>query len=213
MADYDATNSKVSEERMEEWRQRELTGNLKEDRIPGVGEATIAKLEASEQTNSTFRLIGTYLSLFTEEQTTLGCANEFKKVLQEAGTPAGFQDTVVTAIVEKIMAGFRVPMKMDEDRLSSSRMSHADIEAFLAKDLTGSLADDFKGISEKTAGNMASDGGIENSWMFFSMALTSEDANDFETTIKEFGIAGGWSATVVHQVVEKLAAGLTLPYR
>jgi len=42
--------------------------------------------------------------------------------------------------------------------------------------------------------------------------MTSEDADDFEATIKECGVAGGWSATVVHQVVEKLAAGITLEY-
>ena len=31
-------------------------------------------------------------------------------------------------------------------------------------------------------------------------------------TIKNFGVNAGWAATVVHQVVEKLSNGLTLPY-
>jgi len=211
-AEFDAANSKVSEERMEEWRGRDLTGDLEGDAIPGVGPATIEKFKANEETKSTYRLIGSYFSGITEGETTLGAAQKFKDLLEEHGTPKQYQDTVVTAIVEKILAGFRITMQMDEARLSSSRMSHADVEAFLAKELTGNLAKDFKGISEATAKKMNEDGGVANTWMFFALALQSENADDFEATIKDFGIAGGWSATVVHQVVEKLAAGLQLPY-
>lgn len=91
-------------------------------------------------------------------------------------------------------------------------MTHAEIEAFLAKDLTGDLAKDFKGISEAAAGKINDSLGCANSWMFFGIALTSDDANDFESTCKEGGVAASYSATVVHQVVEKLAAGVKLPF-
>jgi hypothetical protein len=209
-APHDPSNSKVGEDRMEEWRKLEITGVLADDAIPGVGQATIDKMMENPATDSTYKLFAAYLGKMTPGQTVLGAAQEFKNDLGELGTPAQFQDTVVTAIVEKLMAGFRVPMKMDEARLSSSRMSHADMEAFLTKDLTGNLAEDFKGISDASCKKLADEGGVESTWMFFAMALGSADANDFETTIKECGVAGGWSATVVHQVVEKLASGIPL---
>lgn len=211
-AEYTPTKSAVSEERMDEWRARELTGDLERDAVPGIGPATIAKLKGNEETKTTFRLMGAYLQGLTTGATTLGAAQTFKDCLEAHDTPAQYRDTVVTAIVEKITGGFVFPMAMSEDRLSSSRMTSEKMEAFLAKQLTGDLATDFSGISEDTAKNMAKDGGIENTWMFFAVALQSENADDFEQTIKEFGVNPGWAATVVHQVAEKLTSGLTLPY-
>jgi len=148
----------------------------------------------------------------TKGETTLGAAQKFKDLLEENETHAQHRDTVVTSIVEKISSGFVFPMAMEEDRLTSSRMTNEKMEAFLAKELTGDLATDFSGISEDTAKTMALDGGVDNSWMFFALALQSENADDFEATIKDFGVNAGWAATVVHQVVEKLSNGLTLPY-
>jgi len=196
---------------MDAWRAQELTGDLVGDAIPGVGPASVETMKAAG-IDTTYKLIGAFLGKMGNDQTVMGAATAFKTDLAEMGTPTNFQDTVITAIVEKLMQGFRIVMTMDESRLSSSRMKHEDIEAFLEKDLTGDLAKDFKGISEAAAGKLADEGGVETTWMFFGMALGSEDANDFEATIKECGVAGGWSATVVHQVVEKMAVGIKLPY-
>ena len=211
MQQYDPTSSRVAEERMDAWRSQELTGDLIKDAIPGVGPATVDKMKDAGM-DTTYKLIAAFLGKMTKGQTVMKAATEFKNDLAEMGTPTSFQDTVITAIVEKLMQGFRIVMTMDESRLSSSRMKHEDIEAFLEKELSGDLDKDFKGISEAAAGKLAEEGGVETTWMFFGMALGSEDANDFETSIKECGVAGGWSATVVHQVVEKMAVGIQLPY-
>ena len=209
---YDPSNSKVGEDRMDEWRACELTGDLTQDSIPGVGEATISKMLDSGAYDTTWKLFAAYLGKMTPRKTLMSAAEEFKQDLEKLGTPRQYQDTVVNAIVEKLKAGFRMPMTMDAARSTSSRMTKDDMKDFMDKDLSGDLAEDFKGISPAAAGKLLDQGGVESTWMFFGMALGSADANDFESTIKECGVAGGWSATVVHQVVEKLASGIKLPY-
>jgi len=209
---YDPGNSKVSEETMDEWRERPLTGDLAEDRVPGIGAGTIAKLKEQAAYDTTYKLLGTFLGLMGNGEGVMETAGKFKEVLAEQDTPSQWQDTVVTAVVEKVMKGFRMGMEMSEDRLSSSRMKHDEMEEFLAKEFTGDLEKDFKGVSAASAKKLADNAGVETSWQFFGLACTSENATDFETTIKECGIAGGWSATVVHQVVEKMANGVKLPY-
>lgn len=116
MADFDPSNSKVSEETMEEWRGRTVTGNLTEDRVPGVGPGTIAKLEEKGAYDTTFKLFGAFLGCM-DEGTVMSAAQKFKDLLADFETPAAWRDTVVTAVVEKVMAGFRMPMTMDESRL------------------------------------------------------------------------------------------------
>merc|ERR1711977_234879 len=139
---YDPGNSKAQEETMEAWRERELTGDLNVDRVPGCGEATIKRLEAKfpgMEEKATFMLIGSFLSLFDKAALDGGgcmqaVCDKFKAQLAEWDTPKARQDTVITAMAEKIFAGFRAPMTMDPARLSSSRMNHEKMEAFLAKD-------------------------------------------------------------------------------
>jgi len=211
MGEYDPSNSKCSEERMEEWRQRVVDGNMTTDCIPGVGEATITKLTDAGYDN-TFKLIGAFLGFMGEGQGVMEAAQAFKDFLGEHETPAGFRDTVTTAVVEKVMVGCRMPMIMDEARLSSSRMDHAKMEAFLTKELTGVTDKDFSGISAAASEKLKANAGVDTTWQFFGLALQSADADEFEDQIKGAGVAGGWSATVVHQVVEKLAAGFVLPY-
>ena len=122
MGEHDLSNSRCSEERMEEWRQRVLDGNMTTDCIPAVGEATITKLTDAGY-DSTFKLIGTFLGFMAEGQGVMEAAQEFKDVLAEHETPARFRDTVTTAVVEKVIVEFQIPgltMVMGEARLSSS---------------------------------------------------------------------------------------------
>merc|ERR1711907_133497 len=202
---------------MEAWRQRELTGDMSVDRVPGCGEATIKRLNAKfegMEDKATFMLIGSFLSLFDQAALDGGglmaVCDKFKAQLEEWETPSAWRDTVITAMAEKIFAGFRAPMTMDPDRLSSSRMNHEKMEAFLSKELTGNCEKDFTGIGEKAAKSLP-DYGVETSYQLFGLALTSADSNEFEETILEAGVASGYSATVVHQVVEKLSGGIKLP--
>lgn len=57
---YDPRRSKVSDRTMEEWRQRQITGDLTE--VPGIGPATAMKLMQGElqddQITNTYMLFG-----------------------------------------------------------------------------------------------------------------------------------------------------------
>lgn len=57
---YDPKKSKVSDDRMEQWRTESVSGNLSD--VPGIGPATIGKLAEDGITN-TYQLFGKYLML------------------------------------------------------------------------------------------------------------------------------------------------------
>merc|ERR1711934_159906 len=211
MAEYNPEKSRGSEERMEEWREKVLTGDLEADAIPGVGEKTCELLVGQGTNDTTFKVLGAFLGCMGSAGNMAGC-NDFKGVLEEWGTPAAYRDTVITALGEKVNAGFSFHMVMSDTRRQSSRMTAEKLEDFLDKQLTGDLANDISGISEASAKKLADDLGTETTWQFFGIALTSSSADDFEETIKEAGVAPAWSATVVHQVVEKLAVGLKMDF-
>merc|ERR1711998_566604 len=105
MAEYDPSKSKVSEETMEKWRNRDLTGNLGDDAVPGIGEATCEKLVNSGVYDTTFKVLGAFLGCMGPEGNLAGCT-AFKELLEEWDTPAAWRDTVITACAEKILAGF-----------------------------------------------------------------------------------------------------------
>lgn len=62
---YDPKKSKVSEDKMDEWRSATLTGDLSE--VPGIGPATIKKLaesdEGQDKITNTYQLFGKFLML------------------------------------------------------------------------------------------------------------------------------------------------------
>lgn len=62
---YDPRRSKVSEEKMDEWRSARIEGDLTE--VPGIGPAAVAKLKDSDagedQITNTYQLFGKFLML------------------------------------------------------------------------------------------------------------------------------------------------------
>jgi len=120
-------------------------------------------LNSTATYNSTFKVIGAFLSQIGEGVSTMEAAQAFKDVLKENETPAQYRDTVVTAVIEKVMDGCKMGMGMDEKRRKSSRMTHDQMEEFLNKQHTGIVATDFRGISENTAAKLAENAGVETS--------------------------------------------------
>jgi hypothetical protein len=190
---------------MEEWRNGTLTGNLEVDAVPGVGPATIRKLKASG-VSTTYALLGRYLQHRGPGVDSMAAAHKFKRDLADWDTPKKYQDTVVTAVVEKLMAGFKLTMTGE----FSSGYDHHKMEEILATPLTGDLAVDFKGISPKTAASMAKKWRIENTTQFFGVALQFNDAGEFQAELKALGVNASWSGKVVHQVVDRLWQGLEM---
>jgi len=211
---YNPSNTKCGEETMEEWRHKAITGDLLEDHPPGCAEGT-AKILKENGIESTFKLLGLFFTGHPSADTMEACQT-FKNILHDYGTPAAWQDTLVTSVCEKVLAGFKCHIEMDPDRLTSSRMTEEKLEAFRKKaksgGLSGCVAEDISGISEATAEKLKKFN-VHSTWQLFGLCLASDDSNDFEATIKGCGVAGGWSATVVHQVVEALNVGVAIEFK
>lgn len=175
-----------------------------------MGEATIRKLK-SKGVTSTWKVFGKFVGHMDEGVSLLDAASAFKTDLAEATTPTQHRDSVVSAVAERVYSGFQCPMVMDDERRKSSRMDHEKMEAFLAKDLTGDLEEDFNGIGVESAKKLKR-AGVRTSWQLFGKALELDgDADEFEDFLTTNGTASGYKATVTHQVAERLANGLHLP--
>lgn len=201
-------NSRISEATLEQWRNATVTGDLSQ--VPGISDATITALGRHNITSS-FELMGYFLMQLGPNITVLEACNECKAMLEECGTPASHRDAVVVGIGEKLASGLQVEgIEMDETRLRSSQMSHQDVESFLERELTGDLEVDFKGVGKVSKTAMANHE-VKSTWQLFGFMLMCGNTDDFEKWLREVGVAKGWTATVTHQCVEKLAHGLTLP--
>ena len=106
---YDPSSSRITEERMQEWRETQLSGNV--DEIPYVGEATVPAL-SSNGMGTTWQVLGKFFSYFDEDHNMLAAANRLKAALADAGTPGAHRDSVVTAVAEKVYDGERYPLAL-----------------------------------------------------------------------------------------------------
>jgi len=199
--------SRITEASLERWRNAEVNGELTQ--VPGVGEATAIALKKRGISNS-YELMGRFMSYMGEEGLLTACT-DFKQFLAECDTPSTFRDSVVLAIGEKLASGITVlGLEVTEAILSSSQMQQADMESFLAKDLSGDPKMDFKGIGDKSKKALAKQG-CETTWQLLGDLLTSCDPEAFQQHLNEAGVAPGWQASITHQCVERLANGLKLP--
>ena len=83
---------------------------------------------------------------------------------------------MVSAVAERVYSGFQCPMVMDADREKSSQMDHAKMEAFLEKNLTGDLAEDFTGIGPESAKKLKR-AGVRTSWLGTTHTFVLSDAH------------------------------------
>merc|ERR1712072_288565 len=222
---------------MRAWLLREVSGSLEDDKVPHVGPATIDKLHEAGIT-TTFELIG---RLFLEIDADAGpqeACDRYKAMLHAAGCAPAHLDSVVTAVLAKAASGtFKCPCQMSAERLASSRMDWDKMKKFLATPLTGDLIQDLMGVGKasmkglaeldpdtEVEGYEAAEGGpitvgqmtglttgVTTTWQLLGMGIVCKDADMFEALLKTAGVATGFRATVVHQVVERLNAGIKVP--
>ena len=205
-AQFTPKNSSVKEEILEQWRQSILDGKLTQ--IPGVGPVTAAALKR-QGIKTSYALIGHFLSL-VDEDGLQPAGDRFKALLEDCETPPAYRDTVVLAIGEKISSGFLVDGLGTPADIRSSQCNNQDIEDFLAKELTGDPQQDFKGVGPKSEAALA-EMDVNTTWQMLGALLMLGSATKFEEQLKLAGVASAWRSTIVHQCLEKLAAGLKLP--
>lgn len=209
MAQYNPSNSRIREDAMEKWLETPIKENP--GCVPYIGERTEKRL-AKHGIATTWQLLAKFLSHLCENEISADSLNYFKQVLVDAQTPTQFSDSVVTAVSERIFHGFTCPMVCDEHRVKNSQLTAADMEEFLKKDMTGDIKKDIKGIGQETK-TLLQNEGIYTTWQFFAKALQfGRDADSFDQYLKEKQVvSNAWRATVIHQVVEKMHAGLRIP--
>lgn len=234
---FDHGKSHISHEVMRAWLERDVSGSLEDDKVPHVGPATIDKLREAGIT-TTFELIGRFFLEIDERGPQEGC-DRYKAMLHAAGCPPAHLDSVVTAVLVKAASGnLRCPTVMSAERLASSRLDWEKMKKFLATPLTGDLSQDLMGLGKAsvkalaeldpntevegyvaaetgspiTVGEMTGlTTGVTTTWQLLGMGIVCKDADMFEALLKTVGVATGFRATVVHQVVERLNAGIKVP--
>merc|ERR1712070_223190 len=86
--------SRISEERLDRWRNEEISGDL--EQIPGIGPSTVSALQEQGIITS-FQLIGHFLRLIDADGVLPAC-DKFKQFLGDCGTPKSYRDTIVLAV-------------------------------------------------------------------------------------------------------------------
>lgn len=111
---YDPRKSKVSDDKMEQWRSAQVQGDLLE--VPGIGPAAVkhlvgdAGMDDDERITNTYQLMGHYLKLKgpDREDGPVDCYEhneKFWQFLKERGISA-HRSAVVRAIAEKLSVTF-----------------------------------------------------------------------------------------------------------
>ena len=99
MEGYDANRSCTNPERLANFIQLQITGNLLE--VPGIGIATVKILNDSGIT-TTFQLMGKFLSLKDQGVESVELCDRFFYWLKGAGVAPGYRSSVVQAIAQKM---------------------------------------------------------------------------------------------------------------
>ena len=109
---YDPRRSKVSDDRMEQWRTAPVTGDLQE--IPGIGPAAVKKLAESDEDGdkitNTYQLFGKFLMLKGPDDDDhkvepMEHTQKFWEFLKNRGVSA-HRSAIVKAIAEKASTFF-----------------------------------------------------------------------------------------------------------
>jgi hypothetical protein len=96
---FNPKKSRVSEETMANFLRNQLTGDLKE--VPGIGEITEHFLK-QQGIDTTFQLLGKFLSFKSQQTNDLEMANLFYQWLHSISTPAGYRAGIVHSLGEKL---------------------------------------------------------------------------------------------------------------
>eukprot|EP00808_Paulinella_micropora_P027678 g78902.t1 len=206
------------------WLRRELTGDLKKDKIPGLGERTIKLLHA-QGIHNTFQLLGDF---FMQLNGPVNSLSELKRLgsaylarLQDLQSPLSYRQTLVAALLLKVSHGFRIPgeqqemvssTKMTQDKWARFRRQVKFVEGKRRFWLTGQLQSDFEFIGAKTAENLMR-GGMRNSFQLLGKYLQGLGAPDHAEAFKTFlgrQGPGVQTSALVAQVQEIVKTGFVV---
>jgi hypothetical protein len=218
---FTGNETRMSDERQEDWLQKPLCGDLKRDDVPCCGPSTILVLRGAGVT-TTYNLFGEYLKCRGSGTSQLAQMSAFKGWLEHVGVRSNESETLTAAVGARMNVGVDFEcVQMTTPQMKSSRMTDETIEEFLAKDLTGDLETDFTGIGEKGV-KMLARNGITHTCQLFGHLLSStsgtgaekrgQAVDDFSDFLKVNGVAPAYAFTVVHQVVASINEGeMALP--
>jgi len=185
-----------------------LSGELEE--VPGLGSVGIGNLK-KKNINTTYQLIGKFLRLNRDE-------GAMYKFLVEQGNRE--QDVKRTAeYLRKRVAnkGFVCNIKLSDHviKTATSLFDDAKKTAFLRKQLTGNLREDFFGIKDTSKFEK---NGITNTDQLMGAFLATIDNPDpsqntdkcdgFYKTLQALGASPGHKSAIVYQLQSKLAVGI-----
>ena len=99
---YSAKKTKINEDKLADWLREQVTGDL--EQVPGIGPANVKLLAATDRVpdkvETTYQLIGKFLSLKAAGTTCVEHCDMFYYWLQAKGVNAG-RNNIVLAIAEK----------------------------------------------------------------------------------------------------------------
>lgn len=196
----------------------QITGDLME--VPNLSATAIRRL-GDHEIRSTWQLIGYFLDSGRSETV-------FKDFLDGCDAPAQHTAAIARAIAKRVAeVGIKVEVALPTNVVQSSRITDDSMDAFLRRAFTGVLNEDFQGFGMGQPGkpsasvaNLAG-AGITTTDMLFAAFLKKFDgpmgatsasrAAEFYAELKDkatYGVAAGYSATVVDAIKAQLDIGL-----
>ena len=201
----------------------QLTGDLIE--VPNLGQTAVRRLREHD-IRSTWQLIAYFLDSGRDQAI-------FKDFLDSVDAPTNHTAAIARAIAQRVeKVGIKVEVALPAHVVQSSRITDDKMDVFLRRVFTGVLEHDFEGLGmgkpgkpSQSVANLA-DAGITTTDMLFAAFLKKFDgpidatsatkAAEFYTDLKDktkFGVAPGYSATIVDAIKAQLDIGLDVTER
>jgi predicted flap endonuclease-1-like 5' DNA nuclease len=219
---FNPNKSRITDDQMMAWVEKEVTGNL--DEVPGLGEKSVTKMGAAGIV-TTWQLFGKFLLLREADMSPVDHCDAFWSFLEECDTPSGYRSGVVLAVQEKLSGGMRLPVGSDEIAEPTdggydpkkSTVTNDTLMEFVDDDLSDDVTE-VPGIGEKSAQNLAGEG-INTTFQLFGKFLMAKDddtsfqemCDQFYSFLKEVKTSPGHRAGVIQCMSEKLAVGIKIP--
>jgi predicted flap endonuclease-1-like 5' DNA nuclease len=219
---FNPNKSRVTDDQMMAWLEKEVSGNL--DEVPGLGEKSVDKM-ATHGIMTTWQLFGKFLLLREADMTPLDHCEAFWSFLEDCDTPSGFRSGVVLAVQEKLSSGMRLPVTDNEIVTPTpggydpkkSTVKEDTLMEFVDDDLTDDVTD-VPGIGAKSQENLAAEG-INTTFQLFGKFLMSKDEDTsfqnvcdiFYAFLVEVKTSPGHRAGVIQCMSEKMAVGIKIP--
>ena len=180
---------------------------------PYIKDDSAEALKEKEGITSIWQYFGKFLEFGRDKE-------KFKQLLKDAGVNAGNVGRATDAVSNRMLnLGFVVKVPLPDNLKASTRINDTQMAMFLKFKLTRTdLEDDFRGLGENTAKELAK-AGITNSDQLFAKLLSfcgepkyiqpeTKAQAMYEWMQNDVGITGGWIPTIIDQLVAKLGVGI-----